>query len=163
LSQAIERTLTTHPELRLYRSRETSLEAAAETAAQRPPLSPAVDAENFGGTGATSAADSAEITLSLASVLERGGKREARRAVAAIQLDAVELARETTSLDLTAEVARRGWPPIRCNAVGSIGSDRRRARRKPNPYPLPLVQQPPASLTTLCASVTAAGIASGAR
>jgi hypothetical protein len=69
LSEAIERTLTTHPELRLYRSRQTSLEAAAETAAQRPPLSLALDAENFGGTGSTSAANSAEITLSAASRL----------------------------------------------------------------------------------------------
>jgi cobalt-zinc-cadmium efflux system outer membrane protein len=123
LSEAIERTLTTHPELRLYRSREASLKAAKETAAQRPPLSLAVDAENFGGTGATSAADSAEITLSLASVLERGGKREARQAVAAIQLDAVELARETTSLDLTAEVARRFLDVIRAQAQANLKAE----------------------------------------
>lgn len=123
LSEAIEQTLATHPELRLYLNREKSLEAAAETAAQRPPLSLALDAENFGGTGSTSAADSAEITLSLASVLERGGKREARRAVAATQLDAIQLARETTRLDLTAEVARRYLDVIRAQAQANLKAE----------------------------------------
>ncbi len=50
---------------------------------------------------------SAEIALTLASVLERGGKRDARQALAAGQLNALGAARETTRLDLLAEVARR--------------------------------------------------------
>jgi cobalt-zinc-cadmium efflux system outer membrane protein len=116
LSEAINRTLKTHPDLQLFQTREASLQAAAESAAQRPAIALGLDAENFGGTGATTAADSAEITLSLASVLERGGKREARQAFAATQLDAMSMAREATRLDLMAEVARRYLDVVRAQA-----------------------------------------------
>lgn len=116
LSEAIDRTLKTHPDLQLFRTRESSLRAAGEIAAQRPSIALGLDAENFGGTGATTAADSAEITLSLASVLERGGKREARQAIAASQLDAMGMAREATRLDLMAEVARRYLDVVRAQA-----------------------------------------------
>ena len=123
LSDAIERTLKIHPDLQLFRSREASLQAAAEVAAQRPALTVGLDAENFGGTGATSAADSAEITLSLASVLERGGKREARQALATSQLDAMAMAREATRLDLIAEVARRYLDVVRAQAQARIRAE----------------------------------------
>jgi outer membrane protein, heavy metal efflux system len=113
LAEAIDRTLETHPDLQLFRARQTSLQSAAEIAAQRPPIAIGLDADNFGGTGATSATDAAEVTLSLASVLERGGKREARQAVAASQLDAIALEREARSLDLMAEVARRYLDVVR--------------------------------------------------
>jgi cobalt-zinc-cadmium efflux system outer membrane protein len=59
------------------------------------------------GTNETTGFKNAEITLSLASVLERGGKREARQALAASQLDALGAVREGKRLDLLAEVARR--------------------------------------------------------
>ena len=49
----------------------------------------------------------AELTLSLASVLERGGKRDARRALAASRIDALGMQRATVLLDLMAEVAQR--------------------------------------------------------
>lgn len=47
------------------------------------------------------------MSLSLASVLERGGKRAARLAVADSRLATVDLLREAKRLDLLAEVARR--------------------------------------------------------
>jgi hypothetical protein len=96
LFEAIVRTLKAHPDLQLFRTREARLQAAAEIAAHKPAIALGLDAENFGGMGAASAADSAEVTLSLASVLERGGKREARQALAASQLDAMSMAREAT-------------------------------------------------------------------
>lgn len=63
--------------------------------------------ENVLGSGTLSAFDGGEFRLSLASVLERGDKRTARRTVALLELDAVALERETRRLDLLAEVARR--------------------------------------------------------
>ena len=123
LPEAIERTLKTHPDLQLFHTREASLRAASEVAGQRPPIALGLDAENFGGTGATSAADSAEITLSLASVLERGGKREARQSLAVSQLDAMTMTREATRLDLIAEVARRYLDVVRAQAQARIRAE----------------------------------------
>src|SRR5690606_42105786 len=51
--------------------------------------------------------DAAELTVTLAGVLERGGKLDARRAVAQANLDSLAPQRETVRLDLMAEVARR--------------------------------------------------------
>jgi cobalt-zinc-cadmium efflux system outer membrane protein len=116
LGEAMERALETHPELRLFETRQVQLQSAAEIAAQKPALSAALDVENVGGTGAASAADGAEVTLSLASVLERGGKREARQVLAATHLDAMEMERETARLDLQAEVARRYLDVVRAQA-----------------------------------------------
>ena len=49
----------------------------------------------------------AELTLTLASVLERGGKLDARRTLAQSRIDALAVEREGRRLDLLAEVARR--------------------------------------------------------
>ncbi len=59
------------------------------------------------GSGALQGIDSAELTLSLAGVLESGGKREARRALAAARIDALGVQRAATQLDLLAETTRR--------------------------------------------------------
>jgi len=66
-----------------------------------------VDAENALGTGANRGFDASEVTVSLAGVLERGGKLDARRALAQANIDAIAPQREVTRLDLMAEVARR--------------------------------------------------------
>jgi len=59
------------------------------------------------GSGPLLGTRSAELTLSLAGVLERGGKREARRALAAARIDALGVQRAATQLDLLAETTRR--------------------------------------------------------
>ena len=86
---------------------EAALRADRDRAAQRPAFELAAEAENFAGTGTAAGVDGLEATLSLASVLERGGKRDARIAVADRQIDALALQREAKRLDLLAEVARR--------------------------------------------------------
>lgn len=104
LGEALDLTLATHPELRIYSATERRLAAERDIAALRAPLELEADVENLGHTSGDAGG---EFTLSLATVLERGGKREARIAVAASQLDALSLLREQTRLDLIAEVARR--------------------------------------------------------
>lgn len=107
LDGAIARVLNQHPDLGIYRFTEAGLRAEANKAALSPPLALNADIENAFGTGNVSGLNSAEFTLSLASVLERGGKREARRALAASRIDALGLQRSAKELDLLAEVARR--------------------------------------------------------
>lgn len=107
LEDAFRRTLERHPDLkRLPLAREV-LRAESEQAAQRPPLAAGVLLENAFGSGAVSGLQGAELTLSLASVLERGDKREARIAVADRRIDALASDAEAKRLDLLAEVARR--------------------------------------------------------
>lgn len=107
LDEAMTRVIAHHPDLLVYRHTVMSLAATADRAAQSPALRVAADIENALGSGSAAALNGAELTLSLASVLERGGKRDARRALAASHIDALGLQRASTRLDVIAEVARR--------------------------------------------------------
>ncbi|MDG2524127.1 TolC family protein [Stenotrophomonas sp. HITSZ_GD] len=107
LDAALERVGRVHPDLRLSDARRPLLEAGIDAASQRPPLTAGATLENFAGNGPYAGAGRAELTVTLAGVLERGGKLEARRAVAMAQLDALAPQREVLRLDLLAETARR--------------------------------------------------------
>ena len=107
LDDAFRRVASTHPDLRLFGPRSDALRAELDRAALRPPLVAGAGVENAFGTGETNALQGAEITLSLASVLERGGKLDARRTLAQSRIDALAVEREARRLDLLAEVARR--------------------------------------------------------
>lgn len=107
LDDALERVIQHHPGLRGYAARTAALNAEVELAAQTPPLRLAAELENALGSGELGGFSGAELTISLAGVLERGGKREARRALAASRLDALGVQRAATELDLLAEAARR--------------------------------------------------------
>ncbi len=107
LDDAFARVADTHPELRLYGARREGLSAGLDAAALHPPLVAGVQVENAFGNGQTRGLDAAELTLTLASVIERGGKLDARRTLAQSRIDALAVERETNRLDLLAEVARR--------------------------------------------------------
>jgi cobalt-zinc-cadmium efflux system outer membrane protein len=107
LDEAFARTLARHPDLARFRYLQQGAQAALDEAAQSPALSAGLQLENAPGNGAASGFDQAETTLSLASILELGGKREARQAVANAQMQALTLDEEARRLDLLAEVARR--------------------------------------------------------
>jgi outer membrane protein, heavy metal efflux system len=107
LDAAMARVVNQHPDLRLYNFTEEGLKAEADKAELRPGFRLNADLENVLGTGNASGLSGAEFTLSLASMLERGGKREARRALAASRIDALGIQRSAKEMDLLAEVARR--------------------------------------------------------
>lgn len=107
LDDAFTRVAAFHPDLRLPALREHALAAELESAAQRPALRAGLELENALGSGDYAAVDSTELTLSLASVIERGGKRQARLALAQGRIDALAPEREAARLDLLAETARR--------------------------------------------------------
>jgi cobalt-zinc-cadmium efflux system outer membrane protein len=122
LDQAMGRTLDKHPDLKLFGYTERTLQAEADVASQRPPINAGLRMQNALGTNETTGFKNAEIALTLASVLERGGKREARQALAAGQLDALGTARESTRLDLLAEVARRYLDVVAAQAEANIAA-----------------------------------------
>ncbi len=107
LDDAFARVARSYPELRLFGPRTEALLAERDAAALRPPLRAGLEIENALGSGQARGFDSAEATLSLAGVLERGGKLDARRTLAQARLDALAVQREAQRLDLLAEVARR--------------------------------------------------------
>ncbi|HUH90547.1 MAG TPA: TolC family protein [Lysobacter sp.] len=107
LDDALQRVADTHPELRLFGSRRDLLDAELAQASLRPALVAEASIENAFGTGPYSGMQDAELTFGLASVLERGGKLDARRSVASSRIDALAIEREGQRLDLLAEVARR--------------------------------------------------------
>src|SRR5690242_13258597 len=72
LDDAFARVAAFHPDLRLPAVRGEILAAELDEALQRPALRAGVELENAPGTGDYSGVDGAELTLSLASVLERG-------------------------------------------------------------------------------------------
>lgn len=107
LDDAFQRVADSHPDLRLFGSRRDVLSAELDRAALRPALIAGASVENALGTGEASGLQGAELTLTLASVLERGGKLDARRTLAQSRIDALAVEREARRLDLLAEVARR--------------------------------------------------------
>lgn len=107
LDDAFLRVADAHPDLRLFGARHEALKAELDRSSLRPALVAGAEVENVLGTGPASGLDGAEITLSLASVLERGGKLDARRTLAQSRIDALAIEREAQRLDLLAEVARR--------------------------------------------------------
>jgi len=107
LDDAIARVAQYHPDLRLAQAQRPVWEARRDAAGLSPPLTVGVELENALGSGDARGFDAGEVTVTLAGVLERGGKLDARRAVAQANLDSLAPQRETTRLDLMAEVARR--------------------------------------------------------
>jgi cobalt-zinc-cadmium efflux system outer membrane protein len=107
LDDAFARVANAHPELRLFGARSDVLAAERDRAALHPALVASAAVENALGTGEASSLQGAELSLTLASVLERGGKLDARRTLAQSRIDALAVERETRRLDLLAEVARR--------------------------------------------------------
>ncbi|RWU13831.1 TolC family protein, partial [Xanthomonas phaseoli pv. manihotis str. CIO151] len=87
LDDAIARVARQHPDLRLADGQRAVLTAEAERDALRPPLRIGAELENVFGTGPTRALDQAELTVTLAGVLERGGKFDARRTLAQARID----------------------------------------------------------------------------
>jgi cobalt-zinc-cadmium efflux system outer membrane protein len=107
LDEAVSRVARTHPDLRLPELKRTAAQARLDGAGFTPPLVLGVAIENALGSGTSRGFDAAEVTVSLAGVLERGGKLDARRTLAQANIDALAPQRGIARLDLMAEVARR--------------------------------------------------------
>ncbi len=129
LDDAFARVADIHPELRLLAVHDRVLLAERDQALLRPGLKASASLENALGSGAASGLHGAELTLSLASVFERGGKLDARRTLADSRIDALAVDRETRRLDLLAETARRYLALVgvsRQRSIAEIDIDQRK-------------------------------------
>jgi cobalt-zinc-cadmium efflux system outer membrane protein len=107
LPTAFQRALDQHPAISRFGFVREGAQATLDGERRRAPVRLEVEVENAPRSGQESAFDSAEATLSLASVFERGGKRQARIDVATAQLDTLSMQQEQQRADLLADVARR--------------------------------------------------------
>jgi len=80
-------------------------EARALQAEVLPNPSMSLEVENFGGKGQFEGFDSAETTLTIGQLLELGGKREARIAVASLETEAARAQQRRNASDFAAELA----------------------------------------------------------
>lgn len=107
LPEAFERTLRQHPALAATTAQRDVSLAERDGAALTPGSTLQLDAENFAGSGALRGVDGAEVSLTLASVLEPRARRDARIAVADARVASIDDALAAQRLDLLADVARR--------------------------------------------------------
>src|SRR5688572_28813618 len=107
LDEAFARVLDKHPGLARFVHLREGARAQLDAESQGPPLRLEIDLENAPRSGQDSSFDTAEASLSLVSVFERGGKREARRSVAEAGGELLTIQEEQQRADLLAEVARR--------------------------------------------------------
>ena len=107
LANALSRTVAQNPTLQVFDFRLQGLEGRRFTADQNPALEAGLEVENVLGSGNRQGSDAAEYTLSLSSVLELGGKREARVSVVDSRYALVEAERQAETLDVLGQVAQR--------------------------------------------------------
>ena len=107
LPQAVARALAHNQAVRAGDQTIVAAERRADLTGLPPPWVVAADVENVGGTGALAGFQQAETTLRLGRVIERGGKRDARRAVGAIDVERSRNALARTRLELVTETTRR--------------------------------------------------------
>jgi len=107
LSKAIEKTLATHPTLNVFSLRQQNLRAHGQAKQLPPGYALDVETENFSGSNSYSGFDNADITVSLSSTLELGGKRQARSDLSKAAIASLNTERELQALSLLSEVTRR--------------------------------------------------------
>lgn len=130
LDEAFARVINLNPELQQFEQRGKALAAERDAAALQPPLVVGAVLENAAGTGNSRGLHEAELTLSLASVLERGSKPQARSTVLARRIDALGTEREARRLDLLAETVRRYLGVAAAERLHGLLVDARRARQR---------------------------------
>jgi cobalt-zinc-cadmium efflux system outer membrane protein len=107
------RTLKQHPELRAWALQLLAADARREQANLRPIVELNSSVEGAAGTGTFSGVDGAEISIGLSTLVERGGKRQARIAVAEAARAVLDADRQVVALDLLAETGRRFVAAVR--------------------------------------------------
>jgi outer membrane protein, heavy metal efflux system len=107
LQQALAATLDHNPQLAGYQLRQQALVGEGQTAALRPGFSVNSQIEDLGGTNNYRWVNSSEVTLSLSSVLELGGKRAARVGVVSARQEQLASTQRVLTLDVLAAVTRQ--------------------------------------------------------
>lgn len=104
LATAINLMLEQNPSLQIFELRKRSLEGAQYTADLNPEIEMGLEAENFLGSNPYTAFNQNELTVSVSSVIELGGKKDARKNFVSTKYGLLDAQREIKSLDLISEL-----------------------------------------------------------
>lgn len=107
LERAVSRAVADNPALRGSEYLLQAARAHESRAGQSPPVAIGAELEDFAGTGALNGVDALQATLRLSGVIELGGKRLARMALAGRETDIALIEQRMQRLDLLAQVATR--------------------------------------------------------
>lgn len=107
LADALRAASTNNPALRGAPFELQALEGRREQASARPNPELELEFENFAGSGDMSGTDALESTLALSQLIELGGRRNARIALATSEYDLLRAEQDVRRIDIQAEVARR--------------------------------------------------------
>ena len=107
LSSAIKYSLEQNPSLRVFEVRNLALNGQEIAANLKPVYEVGIKVENFLGSGNFTELESAELTISLSSVIEMGDKRMARVNVISNSRAQLIAQRQIEALELLGEVTRR--------------------------------------------------------
>jgi outer membrane protein, heavy metal efflux system len=107
LQDAIKATLHNNPQLAGYQFRTQALAGEQQTAALKPQLKISTHLENIAGSGEFKGVDAGELTLSLSSVIELGGQRDARLGLVTARQQQLESTQRLLTLNLLTQVTQQ--------------------------------------------------------
>lgn len=107
LQDAIKSTLQHNPQLAGYEFRTKALAGEQQTAALKPQLKLSTHLENIAGSGEFKGVDAGELTLSLSSVIELGGQRDARLGLVTARQQQLASSQRVLTLDLLTQVTQQ--------------------------------------------------------
>lgn len=107
LQEAISATLAHNPQLAGYRFKAEALRGEQQTAALRPGYQVGATLENGAGTGEYKSLDAAELTLSLSSVIELGGQRDARMGVVTARQEQLQSQQRVATMDVVVALTQQ--------------------------------------------------------
>ncbi|GGY63732.1 metal transporter [Cellvibrio zantedeschiae] len=107
LQQVIQSTLQNNPQLAGYEFQLKALRGEQQTAALKPGLHLSAQFENIAGSGSFKAADAAELTLSLSSIIELGGKSDARLGVVTARQQQLASTQRVLTLDVLTQATQQ--------------------------------------------------------
>ncbi|WP_269618460.1 TolC family protein [Zhongshania sp. BJYM1] len=97
-------TLAQHPQLHQFEFKEQLLLGRRESYQLKPSVIVGLEVENFAGNHDFSGIQTAEISLALSSVIELGGKRRSRVALADARIQELEYARQVSTIDILGQL-----------------------------------------------------------
>ncbi|MDC7677198.1 TolC family protein [Asticcacaulis machinosus] len=124
LNEALSRASAHSPVLAAGLAREQAARAAADQAGVKPNPVVGFEVENLAGSGNYSMLDTSETTVYYEQKIERGGKRQARAAVARTEIDVVRLDTVIAQLDLMEAVEKAWVAVLEADAEINLAQDR---------------------------------------
>ncbi|MBL8260793.1 MAG: TolC family protein [Xanthomonadaceae bacterium] len=107
LEEAVNRALGANPALAAEAAELDAARARAERESLAPQYVVTGELENVGGTGALSGVNSAETTLRLGRIIELGGKRSARQALGAAEVEQQRISADAARVEIASRTAIR--------------------------------------------------------